>query len=816
MFYRRFLSLILFLGFALAATACTWSETTTATTGLTTSETTASRETTTDSTGTETIDTSTESFSVTFVTDAFVTVTVYPTQELTGGEVLSVASPRDGDTGEILYDGNGQVNFVLTFAEGYEAASVTAEPAASFNNLKVPSELGIAYAYRITKLTGDVTITVVSRVASGENGEYDVSQPTVITLADSATAVANDNGGVQIVGDAVTITLGGSYSIYGTLSEGGLVVDCDTDSDVTLNFFGVSITSAVTAPVDIVSANNVDLSIKTGYVNTLTDNRPATITETDDTPNACLFADADLSIKGSGVLHVNGNYNNGIGCKDDLSIQGLTLYVTAANHAVKGSDSLTVESGTLWVTAKGGDGLKTANSDVSDSGKQRGTVTILGGTITISAAEDGIDAAYDVLIENDPTISIYTTQTYATGVNEGVSASADTLYLRVSGSLFSSAYRYAAYFTNAGSTSGVWADASYLTSMMERDGTYYYYSLSVPTGYSYYTLYRFTSTASDSLETYNAKTGTASLNTAYDMLVIGRSGISGSTITVSWSSYSASTQPGVPGGGTSGGADSLDYSAKGIKAANTLTINGGTILVESYDDAIHANSDTLLDTGSYGAGTVAINGGTLTLTTKDDGIHADTTLTIAGGTISVLTAYEGIEACRIVVSGGTATVVATDDGLNASTGSIASAIVVSGGSLDITVGSGDTDAIDSNGSYTQTGGFVVSRSALSGGMGGALDTDGACSITGGTFVGIGVSERVASSSGNNRSTGMFSLSVTGATWTVKDASGTVLFTYTTSSSYTYSMMWISSDQLKSGTTYTLAKNGTTVKTWTQS
>lgn len=804
MLKKRLFLLILILGLALGATACAWPASSTTTTNN------SSTTSTTTTTGTTTTTTEvTDPYVVTFVADEYVTVTVYLTQELAGGEETTVAYARDGDTGALLVNGDGQVNFVLTFAEGYEAASVTASPAANFNNLKLPAEVGIANAYRITKLTGDVTITIASQVSSGETTGYDDTQPILIELADSATSVTNNNGGVSVSGDVVTITLGGTYSVSGTLSEGSLVVNCDDESDVNLNFYGVTITSALTAPVNVICANNVEISIKTGYVDTLTDNRPSTITETDDTPNACLFADADLLIKGSGVLHVYGYYNNGIGCKDDLEIQNATILVVAANHGIKGSDSLTIDSGTLDVTARGGDGLKTSNSNVSDSGKQRGTVTISGGTITINAAADGIDAAYDVLIENDPTITIYTTKTYATGVDVAVSSSAETLYLRLYGTLYSSSYRYAVYFTDSSSSTGVWADATYLTSIMSRDGTYYYYSLDVPAGYSAYTLYRFAQSAADSTSSYNAKTATSTLNTAYDMLVIGRSGISGTTITVSWSSYAATT------GGT-GNTSSLDYSAKGIKADNNLTINGGTILIESYDDAIHANSDNLLENGSYGEGKVTVNGGTLTLTTKDDGIHSDTYLTISGGTISVLTSYEGLEGCRIAVSGGTITVFATDDGLNACTGSVASAIVVSGGFLDVTVGSGDTDAIDSNGTYTQTGGFVVAKSALSGGMGGALDTDGSFSITGGTFIGIGASERVATSSGDNRSTGAFSLSVTGGTYNVLDASGNVVLTFATSSSYTYSSMWISSDQLKAGTKYTLTRNGTTVKTWTQS
>jgi hypothetical protein len=90
--------------------------------------------------------------------------------------------------------------------------------------------------------------------------------------------------------------------------------------------------------------------------------------------------------------------------------------------------------------------------------------------------------------------------------------------------------------------------------------------------------------------------------------------------------------------------------------------------------------------------------------------------------------------------------------MNAS-GSATPQIIISGGTVDLTVVTGDTDAIDSNGTCNQTGGFVIARSALSWGVGGALDTQDAASLTGDTFVGVGVNERVTASAGSNQSTG---------------------------------------------------------------
>jgi len=794
MITKRTISLTLILVLSIFLAGCVLSTTVDTTSGATSSTTTSNTQTS-------------DGFLATFVLDDNVTVTAYPTQELEDGEITTTAYAKDSDSGEILTDGEGQVNFVVTLAEGYEVATILVSPDDNYNNLKGPGETGIANTYRITKMTGNITVSITTRTII-DTSDYDNTSPTTIVLSDSGTTITNNNGGVSESSGTLTITEAGIYEISGSLSEGSVLVAASDDDDVYLVLDDLSITSTSTAPINIYNADKADITILEGATVTLTDSRPSSMEETDDTPVAALYATCDLAISGTGTLNINGNYQNGITSKDDLEISEATISVISADNGIKGSDSLTITSGTISIIAQGGDGLKTTNSELTDSSKQKGTLTISGGTITINAACDGIDSAYDVVIENDPVITINTTETYASGVSGAITPSTDTLYLRVSSRLYDSNYRFAIYYSNPETSIGTFVDATYLKTGIVDGRTYYYYTFDLESGYTHYILYRFLNSSSDSLTTYNAKSETSSINTAYDMLVVSSTGITGSVITTSWLSYDNQS--------TWTSTDSVSYSAKGIKADNEIVISGGTITIRSYDDSIHANSDTELENGSYGLGNITINGGTLTLTSKDDGIHADTTITISGGIVTVLTSYEGIEGNVIRINGGTTTIFSTDDGINATYGAYTPSITVTGGYVDITVGTGDTDAIDSNGTYTQTGGFVVSRSALSGGQGGALDTAGTVSITGGTFIGIGVSERVATSSGDNRSTGIMSVTIYGGTYTVEDSIGNVIMTFTTSGTYTYHYIWISSNLLTKGTTYNIIRDTTNVKTWTQS
>lgn len=122
---------------------------------------------------TETTTTVTE-FTVTFSLGEHVTVTVYKTQEdMTNnenGEQTTTAYARNKENGEILTDGEGQVNFLLIFEEGYELANIAInkEAGSGYTNLKGSADTGVINGYRITKITDDLTVTITAQVAETE------------------------------------------------------------------------------------------------------------------------------------------------------------------------------------------------------------------------------------------------------------------------------------------------------------------------------------------------------------------------------------------------------------------------------------------------------------------------------------------------------------------------------------------------------------------------------------------------------------------------------------------------------------------------
>ena len=99
-------------------------------------------------------------------------VTVYETQDIEGAcvENATVAYPRNSDTGRIECAGDGQVNFVVNLQPGYELVGVTAT--GGYKNLKGPADTGVVNGYRITKVSGDVTINVSVQRADALNVDF--------------------------------------------------------------------------------------------------------------------------------------------------------------------------------------------------------------------------------------------------------------------------------------------------------------------------------------------------------------------------------------------------------------------------------------------------------------------------------------------------------------------------------------------------------------------------------------------------------------------------------------------------------------------
>lgn len=302
--------------------------------------------------------------------------------------------------------------------------------------------------------------------------------------------------------------------------------------------------------------------------------------------------------------------------------------------------------------------------------------------------------------------------------------------------------------------------------------------------------------------------------------------------------------------GNDGNSNTSTESIKGLKAGETLTVNGGTITIDSYDDSLHSNGD------------LTITGGTIKVKSGDDGVHTDNVLTIKNGNVTVEQSYEGLEGNIINISGGTTDVTASDDGINCSGGNDGSgfggmdgnmqfgrgggmrgisdnqnngnqqpnmqntanaaptaatndssdsssnenpALNISGGTVYVNA---QGDGLDSNGDLNITGGTIVVNGTTNSGDG-IIDHDGNCTISGGTLIGAGTSgmlEMPSDESTQKTIAVLFDQTQSANTLVyIADSSGNVLAAITPEKNY--GCVIFSSPDLKNGETYTVYTGG---------
>ncbi len=619
------------------------------------------------------------------------------------------------------------------------------------------------------------------------------------------TVTTETENGYTVSGSTVTITTEGEYTLSGVL-EGNLVVDA-VEAKVEIRLSGCSITCSDAAPITVRNAKNVSISAEKETFNEVIDARDVRSEDPEEetTPanaGAAIYSTCDLTVKGHGALVVSAAYNNGIASKDDLEVKNLTLRVTAANDALKGNDSVTLEDAEIIAIAKSGDGIQTDNSGLSDKGNQKGTITISGGTVNIYAGRDGIASAYDVVLTGNGSLSI-DTDTYSDYTEEGASTGGTDIYLILSTSAYDSGSDYYACYSKGTDTeNGVFVKTSETINVFSGRTSYYGLLLKAPAGYDHVTFCSYEKGAEADTDNYEYCSETMTINTSQNAYLI--SSLSESLMSGDWVTLSRD----------SSGKNGQEYSTKGIKAENVITIDGEiTVVIRSTDDAIHVNGGDELENGATGAGEFVMNGGRIKLTTADDGVHADGTLTVNSGLLIITGSYEGLEAAEITINGGRSYVYASDDAVNGAASGYASATVtVNGGYLEVETPSGDTDAIDVNGSYIQTGGFVlVKGGSTMGSVAGSVDVDGSVTVDGGCIIACGgVCEGPEGKANAYIESGT---SLAAGDYTLTDGSGNIVCAFTLDGSY-YGF-WVACDGLATGGEYALTTGGKAVLSWTQ-
>lgn len=581
------------------------------------------------------------------------------------------------------------------------------------------------------------------------DSDYEESECVSIQLEGNSAQASSDS--VQISGSTITITEEAVYLISGTLDDGMIIVDADDSAKIQLVLNGAEITSETSAPIYILEADKVFVTLADNSENTLSNGGSYTAID-DSNIDAVIYSKQDLTLNGSGALAISSPAGHGIVSNDDLVITSGTYTITSSSHGLKANDSIRLTGDTSITLSAGKDGFHAEN----DEDTSLGFIYISGGTVTVDAQGDGISAGAYAQI-TDGTFDILA----GGGSENGTKESSDSW----------GEFRGA---PGGGGPGG--SDRGSRPSGGERDeGGGRSKNMEPP-----------------SLPEESQNNAATSPVSAQSVI---KTSAETSQNTETAEDDSSTSMKGIKAGGSmliSGGTFTIDSADDSVHSNGSITLEGGTFEIASGDDAFHADETLTVTEASINVAEsyeglealhLNLQGGEITLIASDDGLNA------AGGTDS-----SGAAGGRDAMFDGR-------ENMASSNGSI----TISGGTIQIQASG---DGIDANGSLEITGGSVIITGPTQGDTS-ILDYDTTGVISGGTFIGTGSLAMAQSFSDSKQGVIASTLDEQSAQTeiTLTDPEGNILFDYTPELSF--NMVILSSPDLTAGETYTLATGSVT-------
>ncbi len=216
---------------------------------------------------------------------------------------------------------------------------------------------------------------------------YDESQASQIKLADQTATVTGQ--GASFSDQTLTISQAGTYVLTGSGKNTKLVVEAADTDQVHLVFQNLTLEGEGTL-LQINKAQEVVISLAEGSQNALTES----LASDDEKVKATIHSQVPLTLNGTGNLTLTALTKNALEVEDDLKVLGGTYTVKAANHGFKAEGALDIEAATLTIEA-GKDGLHAEHDETTE----RANISLNPTQLSIAATEDGVDAGNELTIK---------------------------------------------------------------------------------------------------------------------------------------------------------------------------------------------------------------------------------------------------------------------------------------------------------------------------------------------------------------------------------------------------------------------------------
>ena len=250
-------------------------------------------------------------------------------------------------------------------------------------------------------LVGGGAGAVVYTTINGSNVGSDSSSVGDGAEGVAATTLSGSTETITLSSGENLISKSGIYRVTGSVS-GYIRINAGDKDEVKIILDNVTIKNSSGPAIYVESNGNTYIELVGTNIIEAT---------TSETLKGAIHSKADLSISGDGTLNITSSIH-GIVCKYDLEIDSGTFVIKAGEDAINTNDSATFKGGNFAITADG-DGIHTDGYLEIDDGKFNITaregleatyVKINGGDVTISASDDGINAAnksseYEITVE---------------------------------------------------------------------------------------------------------------------------------------------------------------------------------------------------------------------------------------------------------------------------------------------------------------------------------------------------------------------------------------------------------------------------------
>ena len=206
----------------------------------------------------------------------------------------------------------------------------------------------------------------------------DTSKATTISLADSKT---------------IDITEAGIYVLKGTAKNCTVKVNADSNAKVQLVLDGVSIANDDFPVIYVVSADKC-------FVTTTESENTLSVTgefkaDGDTNTDAVIFTKDDLVLNGKGTLKIESANGNGISGKDDIKVTGGSYDITTALDSIEANDNIIIGAGSFTINSD-----KDALHAENDDDNTLGNIHIIGGTFKITAKSDALQGNTSVTVDD--------------------------------------------------------------------------------------------------------------------------------------------------------------------------------------------------------------------------------------------------------------------------------------------------------------------------------------------------------------------------------------------------------------------------------